>query len=142
VSSDHELVERFLLRLAEYGHTVTEAMAASTKDREFITNTPLLVLCVLDLEGPKRPGALQDLVGLTSGGTSKLLDRMEHAGLIRRTYGTIDRDNRGVEVTLTARGRRLIRRATSSFADFLPETKAMVKELVGIVDELDSLGRG
>jgi hypothetical protein len=39
---------------------------------------------------------LQELTGLSSGGVSKLLDRMEGAGVVKRAYGGVPGDNRGV----------------------------------------------
>jgi DNA-binding MarR family transcriptional regulator len=115
-------------------------MAASTDTPEFLSNAPLLVLCLLDLEGPERPGVIGGVVGLTSGGTTKLLDRMESAGLIHRSYGAIDGDNRGVKVELTARGRSLLRSATRSMVAFLPEAKSLVKDIVALLEELEGSG--
>jgi DNA-binding MarR family transcriptional regulator len=136
-TDDRELIERLLVQLAMLGSTITNALAANTNSEEFIGDGPLLVLCVLDLEGPQRPASLQQLVGLTSGGTSRLLDRMEGANLVTRAYGTIDRDSRGVEVSLTDTGRAAIRRATTAVAKVLPESKAVAKDIVAIIEDLD-----
>lgn len=111
-------------------------MAEATDQPEFVANAPLLVLCLLDLEGPERPGEIGEVVGLTSGGTTKLLDRMETAGLIKRSYGAIAADHRGVKVALTAKGRRLLRTATGSLVEHLPDTTGMVKEIVALLDAL------
>lgn len=133
---DRASAERLLLHLARFGSSVSKAMADATEQPEFVTNAPLLVLCLLDLEGPERPGAIGELVGLTSGGTTKLLDRMETAGLIKRSYGAIEADHRGVQVVLTAKGRRLLQTATGSLIEHLPETADMVKEVVTLMESL------
>jgi len=51
-------------------------------------------------------------VMLSSGGMTNRLDRLEHAGWIARDDDPTDR--RGVLVTLTAKGRRLIDAATAT----------------------------
>lgn len=133
---DHANAEQLLLHLARFGSTVSRSMADATEQPEFVTNAPLLVLCLLDLEGPERPGVIGEVVGLTSGGTTKLLDRMESAGLIKRSYGAIEDDHRGVQVALSAKGRRLLRAATASLIEHLPDTTGMVKEIVALLDSL------
>lgn len=52
------------------------------------------------------PGALAASMMLSSGGTTARIDRLEAAGLVRRSPDPHDR--RGVVVGLTARGRRLV----------------------------------
>jgi len=133
---DHVNAERLLLHLARFGSTMSRAMADATGQPEFVTNAPLLVLCMLDLDGPERPGVIGQLVGLTSGGTTKLLDRMESAALIERSYGVIEDDHRGVRVTLTAEGRRLLRTATASLTEHLSETTDMVEEVVALLESI------
>lgn len=133
----HESAERLLLNLARFGSSVTRAMSESIQQPEFLANNPLLVLCLLDLEGPERPGVIGELVGLTSGGTTKLLDRMESAALIKRSYGSIEADHRGVEVALTAKGRRLLRAATVALVEHLPDTTDLVKEIVALMESVE-----
>lgn len=128
--------ERLILQMASLGSEITTAMRRATEMPEFVTNAPLLVLCLLDLDGPARPSAIAEVVGLTTGGTTKLLDRLEGAGLVKRSYGVIDDDHRGVEVALTATGRRMLRTASGVLVDHLPETTALVKSIVALLDEL------
>jgi len=52
------------------------------------------------------PTALSDSLMITSGGTTKRLDRMEAAGLVARRPDPEDR--RGILVELTQRGREII----------------------------------
>ena len=72
------------------------------------------------------PTQLLQSVMLTSGGMTNRLDKLEEAGLIARKPDPSDR--RGVIVTLTAKGRRVIDAATATrFAeaqDSLPEVSA------------------
>jgi DNA-binding MarR family transcriptional regulator len=127
-------VERLLLLLAGYGQILTEAIAEVAPDPELVNNVSLVVLCTLDLEGPRRPGELQAVTGLSSGGVSKLLDRMEQAGVVKRTYGGVPGDNRGVLVSITRRGRSLAGRFCGAVAARLPEARALVKEITAALD--------
>jgi DNA-binding MarR family transcriptional regulator len=73
------------------------------------------VLATLRRSGPEyrmRPTDLTDATMLTSSGTTKRLDRLEHAGLIARSPDPQDR--RGTLITLTAAGRRLIDEVTEA----------------------------
>ena len=133
----HQSAERLLLQFARFGSAVSRTLVAATNQPDFVTNAPILVLCLLDLDGPTRPGAIAEVVGLTTGGTTKLLDRMEAAGLIHRTYGAIDNDHRGVQVELTARGRTLLRQATAALLAHLPDASTTVKEIVSLMDEIE-----
>ena len=127
-------VERLLLLLAGYGQAATSAMADVAPDPELVSNVSLVVLCTLDLEGPRRPGELQEATGLSSGGVSKLLDRMEQAGVVKRTYGGVPGDNRGVLVSITRSGRSLASRFCGAVAARLPDARALVKEITTSLD--------
>ncbi len=133
----HESAERLLLQLARFGTDVSESLVEATNEPDFVTNAPILVLCLLDLDGPTRPGAIAEVVGLTSGGTTKLLDRMEAAKLLRRSYGAIEDDHRGVRVELTDRGRKLLRQSTTALLAHLPNAATTVKEIVSLMEEIE-----
>lgn len=66
------------------------------------------VLLVLTHKEPMRPREVSELAGLSSGGTTKLLDRMERSGLIERTYGELPEDRRAVTIRVTDDGRRAV----------------------------------
>ena len=53
--------------------------------------TDMQFLNLLDLLGPMTPGALAQCSGLSSGGVTVVLDRLEHAGYIRRSSNPSDR---------------------------------------------------
>lgn len=68
-------------------------------------NLSSIVVAQLYLHGPMRPGQLRRATGMSTGGTTKLLDRIEQAGLIARVLGPVDGDRRAVSIVLTGRGR-------------------------------------
>ncbi|SDH01018.1 DNA-binding transcriptional regulator, MarR family [Lentzea fradiae] len=53
--------------------------------------TDLYALNLLDLDGPMTPGELSARTGLTTGPTTRLIDRLEAAGFVRRTPSPGDR---------------------------------------------------
>jgi DNA-binding MarR family transcriptional regulator len=60
-----------------------------------------------------RVGELATALGLTVGGTSKIVDRIERAGLFRREPDAADR--RASRVALTDAGRRKLRAASETY---------------------------
>jgi DNA-binding MarR family transcriptional regulator len=76
------------------------------------------VLATLRRTGPPyqlRPTEFTDALMLTSSGTTKRLDRLEHAGLITRAPDPADR--RGTLITLTPKGLELIDNVTKAHLD-------------------------
>ncbi len=74
------------------------------------------------------PGELIKSVILSSGAMTNRLDRLENAGLIKRQQDTKDR--RGVVVTLTPKGKKLIDKAT--------ETRFQeAAEVISVLNEMD-----
>jgi DNA-binding MarR family transcriptional regulator len=76
------------------------------------------VLATLRRQGPPytmRPSDFTGTLMLTSSGTTKRLDRLERAGLVARTPDPADR--RGVLITLTEDGLRLIDEVTVAHLD-------------------------
>ena len=125
---------RLLMLLAEFGSTVSRAMAAVVPEPELVGNAPLLVLSHIEVHGPQRPNDLAAATGMTSGGLSKLLDRMEDLGVVHRERGTIQDDKRGVVVGLTEYGHGLMRAITEELAARLPETKAIIGEIRSLLE--------
>lgn len=120
--------EELLLRLAEFGNVVSEALSELTEG-DIVSNVSIVTLCVLDLEGPQRPTDIQDRTRLSSGGVTKLVDRLQEAGLVTRAYGTVPGDNRGVLVSISDRGRRLVSDFSDVLTARLEDTQVLLKEI-------------
>jgi DNA-binding MarR family transcriptional regulator len=74
------------------------------------------VLRVIEYEDPRgalSPTRLAEIVVRTTGGMTKIIDRLERLGLVKRTPDPVDR--RGVLVRLTAKGRRLCDKASDAY---------------------------
>lgn len=78
----------------------------TTGHGEVSSNSDVAALAVLS-ERPCRPGALAAIIGLTTAGTTSLLDRLEARQLVRRDSDAV-RDGRGIMVAITRNGRRTI----------------------------------
>jgi DNA-binding MarR family transcriptional regulator len=91
------------------------------------------------------PSSISASLGMTTGGVSNLLRRMEKRGLVKREPSS--RDGRGVRVHITARGRKLAETALHAIStnqqeqlEVLPETERarLYATLRGLVSQLES----
>jgi DNA-binding MarR family transcriptional regulator len=99
--------------------TIIEKMAAQMKRDH---NLPLewfdVLIHLADLpDGRLRQRALRDRLLLSESGVSRLLLRMEQAGFIARN--TAGEDKRGMEITLTDKGRTAVIEATESHVEMV-----------------------
>lgn len=132
-----------IFRLARAGGDATAAAYA----RSDLTRGDFDVLATLRRSGtdrPLSPSALSATLMLTSGGMTQRIDRLERAGLVRRSPDPADR--RALRVSLTERGAQVVDRAVEDglaaeqrlLAGIPPERRrdvdAMLRELLAAVD--------
>ncbi|MBI2761983.1 MAG: MarR family transcriptional regulator [Chloroflexi bacterium] len=91
------------VRLSNHNGFYTAAAAA----RLGLNRTDVDCLSILFLEGPITAGRLAEATGLTTGGVTGILDRLERAGFVRRESDPEDRRRVIVRVS-PEQGRRLI----------------------------------
>jgi DNA-binding MarR family transcriptional regulator len=128
-----ERAERMILLISRFGQVVGTAMSVRVGDAGLIGNLPLLVLSDLDLTGDRRPTEIQALTGLSSGGVTKLLDRLEDRGLIARSFGTLPEDRRAVVVSITPEGRRVAGLVAAAVDDRLDDVRAFSDDLAELL---------
>ena len=119
--------------LTGLGRSLTAALEECVEP-EFTGNAEAIVITSLDVGGQLRPVDIVPLTGMTSGGVTKLLDRLEKAEVIRREYGTISGDRRVSLVTLTPKGQQLAyeyARVVLSRVDDVREAGAQLRDLAG-----------
>lgn len=124
-------VQQLMLQMARLTQTLTVAANDVARDPDVVATMPVTLLFALDMDGPMRPTAVQELTGLSSGGVTKLVERLEQKGLVTRKTGAIDGDRRGVLVELTRRGRNTVR----SVSDAMAAAKKDAYDLVGELSE-------
>lgn len=129
--SDEQLLAKWLLvtqSVARTQHRVSEQVEQSGLPAQWLVALHLL------FEAPGRRLPMSRLardLGMSSGGFTKLADRMARDGLIDRRGSSADR--RVVYATLTADGARLARRGDEMYATALRE------HVLGVVSEADLL---
>jgi DNA-binding MarR family transcriptional regulator len=128
-----ERAERMILLISRFGQVVGTAMSVRVGDAGLVGNLPLLVLCDLDLTSDRRPTEIQALTGLSSGGVTKLLDRLEDRGLIARSFGTLPEDRRAVVVSITPEGRRVAGLVAAAVDDRLDDVRAFSDDLAELL---------
>lgn len=114
--------------LGRLGRTVHDALAAHT-EAEFVGNAEVLVITSLDTQGPLRPSDIAQLTGMTSGGVTKLLDRLEKHGLIVREFGVIPDDRRGTRLLLTDEGEAMADAFARALLSELEAVRQAIEEL-------------
>jgi DNA-binding MarR family transcriptional regulator len=104
-----------------------------------LTPSQLKILTLVSRNQAPRIGDVAGLLGVSNSAASKAVDRLVRGGLLRRTEVAADR--RALEITLTARGRKILddyeraadRRLMALF-DGIPS--ADLRELAGAMDLL------
>jgi DNA-binding MarR family transcriptional regulator len=74
-----------------------------------------IALTALLADGPLRPGELAEMLELTSGGLTYLVNQLEADGLVERSYGLLVEDRRAVVIALTERGAEIAGTIASVF---------------------------
>jgi DNA-binding MarR family transcriptional regulator len=87
---------------------------------EHVDGRQQIALLVLLRLGAVRPGQLADELALSSGGLTYLVDRLEAAGKVSRSYGAVETDRRAILIDLTDSGRAAALTTTRGAADAAP----------------------
>jgi DNA-binding MarR family transcriptional regulator len=103
-----QITEQWLELIARLGSELEVAFAAADVGDPTPARS-VIALCCAASAGGTWPSELIDQTGLSSGGVSQLLDRLEHDGLIQRRTG-LPPDRRVVFVELTEKGRAELER--------------------------------
>ena len=97
-------VEDSILLMTQSGQRMHESFLAVVGDEALVSNVSIATIIALHRDGPLRASEIAELAGLTSGGATKLIDRLGRGGLVLREKGTVSDDGRAVVVSLTDSG--------------------------------------
>ncbi len=122
-------VEDALLAMTKYGQSMHEAGIGILGSDELVSNVSISTFVLLHRDGPQRPTRIAEMTGLTSGGTTKLITRLETAGLVVREEGAVPSDGRAIVVSLTETGNETVGALVDAIA---PHLDALVDELVAL----------
>ncbi|MFV9671870.1 MAG: MarR family winged helix-turn-helix transcriptional regulator [Acidimicrobiia bacterium] len=119
--------EDVFLVMATSGKAMTDAALGALGNSDLVSNVSIATLMLLHRDGPQRPTRIAELTGLPSGGATKLITRLENAGLVVREAGTVPADGRAVVVSLTGLGSQKVEEVIAVLS---PHVEAMVDALV------------
>ncbi len=88
--SRDELIEA-VLSASRKGHAQATLFSQAVADRLGLAGTDIECLDILDQEGRLTVGRLAELTGLTTGSATRMVDRLEQAGYVRRVPDPADR---------------------------------------------------
>ena len=126
--TDRQKAEEILLVLGRLGRAVHDALADRVEPG-LAGNAEVFVIVRLHLRGPQRPSDIVSAIGMSSGGVSKLLDRLEVAGYIGRELGAIENDRRATRLVLTPKGADLAREYADALLSELDEVRDAIERL-------------
>lgn len=90
-TTERRVLEDSLIREIRYFIAGAILFNQTVADRFHLRLTDMQCLNILELLGPVTPGKLADWTGLSTGGVTVMLDRLEKGGLIRREPNPADR---------------------------------------------------
>ncbi|HYO42888.1 MAG TPA: hypothetical protein VES19_06775 [Candidatus Limnocylindrales bacterium] len=136
---DHQRLAamRMLLRVGQVGTVISASLAEGIKSEELVKNDNVAVMADLWVAESRRPAEIQLLTGLTSGGVTKLLDRMEELGVIQRSFGKVPGDRRAIVVTLTPHGEEIVCSMADGILDHLGALRSALATVIALIDEAE-----
>ena len=93
-----------LLTWTEHAQPIHTVAVGAIGSGALVSNEVVATLLLLHRDGPQRPTRIAELTRLTSGGATKLITRLETAGLVVRESGAVSTDGRAIVVSLTKSG--------------------------------------
>jgi DNA-binding MarR family transcriptional regulator len=96
---------RIIVAMGDAGRVISEAVRSSTGFKLLNDNSTMVAFLLLWLSGPMRPGEIAEAMGITTGGSTKIVTKLETNGLVSRLHDS-DPDGRAVIVSLTEKGER------------------------------------
>jgi MarR family transcriptional regulator, organic hydroperoxide resistance regulator len=123
-SSKRRLLTAALVRAVRVLIAGSSLYSQRIAERLGIHPTDLQVLNLLDLFGPLTPSDIARYGGLTSGGVTVVVDRLESGGYVRRKRSRTDRRSVTVEIVAAKR-----RKVTSNYDAVQQQFELLLSEL-------------
>ena len=123
-----------MLRLTDFGRVVSEALRQVEGGAGATDNISIVLMCNLELDGPMRPNRIMEITGLSSGGVTKVVTRLETAGLVARENQALTDDRRAVSVSLTNEGHTVLRDFAHVLDARIADSAVLLRELNRLVE--------
>ena len=133
--SDVETALEVLMIMGRLGKRFHDALVAGA-DTDLVGNTEVIVVCSLSLHGSLRPSDILTLTGLSSGGVTKLIDRLEADGLVVRALGTYPDDRRATRLVLSPRGSQVARDFARAVLSEMEAIRSGFAELIAATEPI------
>ncbi len=124
-------MDRVVSLLTQLNNSVAEGLLGESGARAGGMSS-LVLLFELEQVGALRPKQVAELLGLTTGGATKLVDRLERQGTVTRT-GAQAGDQRAVTVRITDEGRAIVAAARVGLVERLDDISATVAEMHAVL---------
>ncbi len=132
--SPAERGQRIWLLLIDFAQAVTDAVTARLGDEDLANNNEGWVICRLAVSGPQRPRDLKLASGLSSGGMTRLLDRLENLGIVDRAVREVPTDRRAIVISLTPDGQRAATAMGQGVEDIRDRIHTIVANIAALLD--------
>ena len=135
--ADDQRVVRALLLLQRYSNAMTRIAVDSLVEGDG-TNNEVGLLLSLHFDGPQSPSELAQARALDRSQTSRMLRRLEAAGMVTRAADR--KDGRRSTVRLTPRGRRRIEAFDAALSEYFVTSAPMMSEALTLMGVQPSPG--
>lgn len=126
---DHDArVDRVVALASEMGVIMASSLQQVPIAKKAGGPSAVLLLLQLDHTGPMRPTQVARLLGLTTGGATKLVDRLERLGCVTRRAAEAG-DRRAVDVEITVEGRSMAEAARTAVQAEIDSLQQIVVQL-------------
>jgi DNA-binding MarR family transcriptional regulator len=122
--------------------TEIDRLDQAAADRYGLNRTDMRALDIISAAGPLAPTDLARQLGFTTGGVTTVLDRLEHAGYIRRNPDPTDRRRLVVQTTEAAHARGqevfgdLVQAATDLLAAYTDDQLQVIHDFLNRTRQL------
>jgi DNA-binding MarR family transcriptional regulator len=128
---------RLLVSAVRFGESLGSGIVSRLGDPELAQNTPIAVIADLALHGTRRPVEITEFTGLTNSGVTRMLERLETAGLVSRSFGQVPGDRRAIVVALTAEGERVADLIAQALQDEIDLLRGMLAEMSTLLEAIE-----
>ncbi|MGE0058694.1 MAG: MarR family transcriptional regulator [Dehalococcoidia bacterium] len=132
------------MRETRLSSSLTVLYSQAVADRLGVHSTDIETMDLLHIYGPMTAGQLAERAGLTSGATTRLIDRLERAGFVKRRHDDIDRRRVNIEpswehaASVMALFEPIGRRMGQLWASYSPEELATIIDFMHRANEIMS----
>ncbi len=111
-------------RMSSFGRTLDTAIRAHHAPQH-PKNRDQLALLLIAIGDPARPSQLAAQLTLTTGGMTRVLNKLESDRLIERNHGQIEGDRRAVAIELAPDGREVVAAIAAGLSSTTPELRSL-----------------